>query len=447
MLGDELRESARTGATRLTNAVRDADYGSLLSRAKAAYGFLSRHVKNIAFLDPLGFGSQEKLKVPFMMTQVIDRNQRCEFLPETNRALCQYEGQLIVNGRALPMVRLQGAAGDAVTMGNKHLYAINTNQHPDAFKLLGLSQRKYKNIRLVVACNGSIVLPPPEGKDLRLMRVIKNAELTPETRRIKRETTGNTLWIPTVLIAVPFNLCAGLINVGLMIPHVLVHGIKRLTNAAAEKLESKVQHIKVAQERGTVRDPGLYRPWLLFAGACRLVERPFALLSCALGTLRAWSTCLLKSVPLLTDALCNMSSAQLTVAKCYVGNTATRVDSMFANFCEESKAVGRFYSGTVGKMDTAAQEEKAKKKFSQNEGVSSFHAMNQADGEKLSPLFRRSQQGGLSSTKWRSRVAGCGQNLSDLGVCVSYGTAQQGVENFADNVKKQKRGGNFVGRS
>ena len=447
MLGNELRESAKTGAARLKETVRDADYGSLLSRMKLAFGFLSRHIKNIALLDPLGLGAQEKVRVPFLMTQVIDRNQPCEFLPDTGKALCQYEGQLIVNGRALPMVRLQGEDGHAVDMGHRHLYAINTNQQPEAFKLLGLDPKKYKNIRLIVACSGSIVLPPPEGKDLRLMRVVRNAELSPETRRIKREDTGQTLWIPTLLVAVPFNICAGLINVALMAPHALFHGVKRLAGAAAKRVERKVEHIKVAQERGTVSDLGTHRHWLLLGAMCRAVDRTFALASCALGTIRIWTTCLLKSVPLLANALCNWSSAQLTIAKCYMNDTAARVDEMWAEFQEENRSVAQFYTGTEAKKSPRDSASKDGNTPHHGRVSSASVQLQERFGEELSPILREKLRDGASNKRLWYEARGCGRDLFDFGVCISYGTAKQGIEEFADTVKRQREDkSGFVGR-
>lgn len=447
MLGGELKEAAKEGATRLGNVVRKADYGAAIDNLKTLFGFVSRHVKNLAFLDPFGFWSQEKVRVPFMMTQVIDRNQRCEFLPDTGRSLCQYNGQLIVNGRALPMVRLQGEAGGAITMRNNCLYAINTNHQPEALQLLGLNPKKYKNIRLVVACQGSVVLPPPEGDDLRLMRVIRNADIEPETRRIKRETTGRTLWIPTLLVAVPFNICAGLINVGLMIPHGLCNGIKQLVGAAANRIEKKVLHIKVAQARGTVSKPGTYWPWMVIGGACRTVDRTFALVSYALGTARACATCVFRSVPLLMNAALNLSSAQLDIAGCYLKSTASRVGEMWAEFKEENRTIAEFYMNSNAKRDSGVWEKSSSQKGSEREvGTHTSNTTHRTFGQELSPILREKKAGELFTAGLNREAKGYGQELSDLGVYISYGTAKQGKESFADAVRQQSSGGTFVGR-
>ena len=449
MSGGSVGKSIARGAGVLRDKMFGrSDYGRFIQKIQNGLSFLGNHVKNIALLDPDGFGSPKNVRVPMVVSQVIDNNQKCEFLPLKcflNRKMRVDKGQLIVKGLAYPIVPVTGVGVErAVTHDSKQLYAINTNHHDEALKNLGLDPSKYKNKRLVIACDGGKVLPPPSVKDLRLMRAVYNAEFAAETRRIKNEMTGATMWPLTLLVAIPLNLCSGIINVALMVPHSLCNGVTKLFNYMASNFEEKARDLAVMNRRGTVVGATSAVPYVLIGAVFRCCERVVSALTHVIGGVRSGSTCAVRSVPTFVSAAYNGSVAELKVGTRYLANTASTIGSSFVKYGSDTFSYGKFYAG-IGAQDV---ELASSRKAHNNEDSTKSRNVNDAHVQRHSSTniakderaaSERVGAEGVRETMALDKddllqVRAEGKDLSSLGVTIGYGTAEQVRENFASSV-------------
>lgn len=442
MSGGGVRKSFARGIEAIKDRVFGGiDYEKYFRKVEDGFSFLGNHVKNIALLDPEGFGIQKRVRIPVLVSQVIDKNQKCEFLPKKSfrKTVMRVDrGKLYVKGEAFPVMPVAGAGVERAVMNDsKQLYAINTNHQDEALRVLGLDPSKYKNKRLVIACDGGKVVPPPGGKDMRLMRAVYNIELSPETRRICNETTGATMWPLTLLVAMPLNLCSGILNVALMVPHSLCHGVTKLLDHVASNLEGRARDLSVINSRGTVVGVSSAVPYVLGGALFRCCERAVSAISSAVGVVRSATTCVVRSVPIFVNAAYNCSGAQLKIGTSYLTSTASSIGSSFAKYGSDTVGHARFYKNVVGLQDVASQEP----------------ISNDESGKLRSDVDIRDENAKLSAKPTRSEVASGevretitlgkedllqvrteGKDLSAVGVTVGYGTAEQVRENFANSV-------------
>ncbi|MDB1135030.1 hypothetical protein [Candidatus Anaplasma sp. TIGMIC] len=410
------------------------------------FGYLSNHVKNIALFDPEGFGVVKTVRVPMVMSQVVDHRQPCEFLPsecfKKGRQMRVERGQLFSNGMGFPIEPIADAGLErAVTYDNKQLYAINTSNTKEVFKALGLNEKKFKNKRLVIACDGVTVVPTPIGKDRRLMRAVYNAEVSPETRRIKNEVTGSTMWIPTILVAMPINLITGMSNVVMMVPHALFNGAAKLVDRGASALEEKYKHVSVAKSRGTiVGGYSFVAHYAVMGFILRSVERILSSASCCIGGLRSVSVAVLRSVPLFVNAGCNTSRAQFAVGQRYLSETFSGIWDVAKRFVSDTKDSLQVYSG----VDTGVNRETDIDVNAYDAVVDNTRESARERQKTTSPgvenvvdrnLGVNREHKGLPATLSLCEadmlcVKKVGHDLSELGVTVGYGTADQVRDNF-----------------
>ena len=449
MSGEGVGRSIARGAGVIKDKIfGGSDYGKYIRKIRDVYSFLGNHVKNIALLDPDGFGSQKNVRVPMVVAQVVDNNQKCEFLPPEcfrKGKMRVDKGQLFVKGMAYPIMPVSGVGVErAVTHDSKQLYAINTNHQDEALKNLGLDPSKYKNKRLVIACDGGRVIPPPAVKDLRLMRAVYNAEFAPETRRIKNETTGATMWPLTLLVAIPLNLCSGIINVALMVPHSICNGVGKFFNYVASNFEGKARDLSVINSRGTVVGATSAVPYVLIGAVFRCCERIVTALTHVIGGVRSASTCAVRSVPTFVSAAYNGSVAELKVGARYLANTASSIGSSFVNYGSDTVSYGKFYAnmgsqdvGLLSSRNTPNNEDNVKLRDVDNTHVQHPRSTNIARG--IGSGDARAGEEGVRETISLGKddllqVRTEGKDLSSLGVTIGYGTAEQVRENFASSV-------------
>ncbi|MEH0831503.1 hypothetical protein [Anaplasma bovis] len=331
--------------------------GILKNGAISGFQFLTLNVRTIAFLDPKGFAKDKTVRIPALVTQVVDRNQQCELLPPHSfgRNMRIEKGELIVDtgGKekvSFPLSPLKGADGERIiTMDGKKLYAINTNQERAALDALWLSPpSQYQNKRMVIACDSrGNIMPTIRGvdNDRRVMKAVYNAEVSPEMRRVVNNRTGKTIWSATVLVALPFNIMAGMLNVAWLVPHALLNGAKKLLASVANMCENKVQHLAISRSRGTAIGGMFTSPWpfIVVGTAMRLFERVASLGSAVVGCARAVSVNSLMLVPVVTNAGINSCPAQWGVAKQCVYDTGREVRNEIGQYASEVVDSLRFY--------------------------------------------------------------------------------------------------------
>ncbi|MGN7679014.1 MAG: hypothetical protein ACTJLL_04655, partial [Anaplasma sp.] len=314
-------EAFRRGAGGLA---KEASQSRGVSALGAVWNVLRLHVKNFSRLDPMSYGEMQKVRVPEIRSQLIDRNQYCEFLPPKcfkRNTMRIDSGQLIIGGRGFPIEPINDSAGAerVMTCDNKLLYAINTNHQDKALKILGLSRDEYKNKRLVIACEGDRVIPVGDAdSNKKVMRSVYNSEIAVEVRRIKNRETGSTAWIPTFLVAMPCNMVASAMNFALMVPHGILHGLTRMLDAGASRMRQEGEHRAVARHRGTVEGAG--SPWVYGIAGLVLQGLTYtvSLAVGVIGAVRRLAVGIPRSIPIFASAIQNRDKSQAQIGGLYL---------------------------------------------------------------------------------------------------------------------------------
>ncbi|ACZ49492.1 hypothetical protein ACIS_01003 [Anaplasma centrale str. Israel] len=430
-----LWKSAARGAGDVGTSVKESSVpGSAWNALKVTFGL---NLKNIARLDPQGNGEQQKVRVPVLMSQLMDRSQPCEFLPPScfsgkGSKMRLEKGQLVIRGVSFPLdpIKADGRGLDrAVTHDGKLLYAINTNHQKKALLALGLDLEQYKNKRLVIACEGDSVVPPSEkDTEAKVMRAIYNAEVTAETRRIMNERNGATSWLLTITMAVPFNTCAAVLNFACMIPQGALEACARLLGAGAASMEREAQHRIISKHRGTVT--GLSSPagYMLAGFALRCMEKIALLGEGAIGSIRKVSVSAAKAIPILVNSAYNLDASQLQVGKQLLVDSGNAVLDCFIDGIKDMKGLG-FYLDPKGEKSQSASARDGVPAISTEVGESQQDNSPEAKG--------RGQQKGAASARGANddgcivlseadmlKVVGAGADLMSSGTTVSYGTSK-----------------------
>ncbi|ABD43754.1 hypothetical protein [Anaplasma phagocytophilum] len=452
MYGDESKRGRLAGFfSGIGDRIRGRNYSRLVDGAKSTFGFIANPLKKFAQLDPEGFGRPRLIKVPMVVSQVVDRQQPCVFLPTSSikqEGMWVNKGLLVVDGHTFPIMPIADTGVERVTThDNKQLYAINTNQTEDAFKILGLNPSRYKNKRLVIACEGYRVVPiGSSDKDPRLMRVVCNPEVNPETRRIKNEVTGDTMWLPTLLIALPFNLCAGLLEVAAMIVHSSLNVVVKGLNKGASYFEEKARHLSIARDRGTVT--GASRVSALFCvflgSVLRGFERLASALSCFLGCVRTVVRTSLKAVPLAVNAMLNPSSGQSTILKHYVMSAFSECSEKASKFRAETAASARLYGSLIKGKASDISESHAEHTVDTGADKEDIHANAKSREVQRGPQNLDNKRDSVSAAMGEDdlkKIRAVGKDLTELGVVVGYGPADSVLFNFMNGGRLEKEAG------
>ncbi|MCU7611355.1 hypothetical protein [Anaplasma capra] len=435
---DELWTSAAAGASGFGKRAKESGVlGSAWSGLKAVFGL---HVKNIARLDPEGFGEQQKVRVPVMMSQLVDRGQPCEFLPRgcfTKRRNIRLErGQLIVGGKAFPAEPVKDNTGfeRAVTCDNRLLYALNTNHQKEALSALGLDASKYKNKRLVVECEGSKVIPPsPERGAVEVMRAVYNAEVTAETRRVINQKTGSTSW-PATSLVMPFNVCASALNFALMVPQGVCHVCARLLGMLASYMENEARHRALAKSNGTLESPYYQYYICVSCGFVLRIAKSTASIGESLfrGARRA-SVGTLKSVPIFANSIYNADASQFRVGWQLLKDSITPAFGRLAVDLKEdirdaSSSMG-FYRDAIGEQ---VQDSLQRYGRPGGKGASKVNESYSGSSRQLRAAggHETGSQPVVLNKSDMLKVIGAGRDLAGSGLTVSYGTRAQLRDNF-----------------
>ncbi|KAB0452257.1 hypothetical protein FY192_02970 [Anaplasma marginale] len=444
--------SAARGASDVGTSIKESSVpGKVLKALKVTFAL---NLKNIARLDPQGNGEQQKVRVPMLMSQLVDRSQPCEFLPPScfsgkGSKMRLEKGQLIVKGKAFPLepIKSEGLGLDrAVTADGKLLYAINTNHQKEALLALGLDLEKYKNKRLVVACEGDTVVPTAVGDaEAKVMRAIYNAEVTAETKRIVNEKTGATSWLLTVAMAVPFNTCAAVLNFACMIPQGALDVCARLLGAGAASMEREARHRIVAKQKGTVTGLGSPAGFIMSGFALRCMEKIALLGKGAIGSIRKVSVSTARAIPILVNSAYNLNASQLQVGKQLLISSGDEALTCFIDSIKDMSEGLGFYLDPKGERSQSASARDDVPAIDTGVGESQQDNFPEAKG--------RGQQKGAASARGANddgcivlseadmlKVVGAGTDLRSSGTTVSYGTRGELQDNFISAVKSRGSG-------
>ncbi|MGN7661290.1 MAG: hypothetical protein ACTJLK_01540 [Anaplasma sp.] len=433
----------RRGVSGLAKEVSQSKGAGALSET---WNVLRLHVENFARLDPMGYGEMQKVRVPEVRSQLVDRSQYCEFLPPKcfKRDMRIDSGQLIVGGVGFPIEPINDSAGAerVVTCDNKLLYAINTNHQDKALKILGLSRDKYKNKRLVVACEGDRVVPiGGTDSDRKVMRSVYNSEVTVEVRRIKNRETGSAEWLLTFVVAMPCNLIASAANFLLMVPHGILHGLTRILDVGASRMRQEGEHRALARLRGTVKGAG--SPWAYKITGLVLQSLTYTASVAAglIGAVRRVAVSIPRSIPVLASAVRNRDKSQAQIAGLYLKesfsgayNDAASVlkDALRGRMSAEESAelggVGPIVSCGAG-SDARAGAEGMAANAQQLRSVAGRNVP--AVGEERPIVLNRSDM---------LKVMEAGETMHGSGLTVSYGTNAQLQENFITSGQAESAG-------
>ncbi|WP_249548697.1 hypothetical protein [Anaplasma phagocytophilum] len=451
MYGNESKGGRLSGFfSGMGGRIRRANYSRLVDGAKSAFSVVANPLRKFAQLDPEGFGRERLLRVPVIVSQVVDKQQPCEFLPPSSiktEGMWVNKGLLVVDGHTFPIMPLSDTGVERVTThDNKQLYAINTNQTEEAFKILGLDPRRYKNKRLVITCNGYRVAPTGDDQDLRLMRVVYNAEVNPETKCIKNEVTGATMWLPTLLIAVPFNLCAGLLEVAAMIVHGSLNALVKGLNKGASYFEDRAKHLSIARDRGTVAGASRVTALLcVFLGSVlRGFERFASALSCFLGCVRTMVRTSLRAVPLFVNAALNPSSGQFAILKHYIRSAFSECSDKASKFFADTAASARVYESLIKGRTPDVSGSHAEHSVDIGVGREDLRASDKSQEVQGSAQSLSERRDAVSASVGEDdlrQIRAVGKDLTDLGVIVAYGTADSLQSNFMNGGRLEKEAG------
>ena len=430
----------------------------LRNGAMSGFRFLTLNVKTVAFLDPKGFAKDRTVRIPALVTQVLDRNQQCELLPPHSfgRNMRIEKGELIIDTGvrekvSLPLSPIKGAGGERIiTMDGKKLYAINTNHEKAALDALWLSPHsQYKNKRMVIACDSKgRIVPTRRGidDDRRVMKAVYNAEVSPEMRRVVSSRTGQTIWSATILVAMPFNIMAGMLNVAWLVPHALLNGAKQLLAGAANMCESRAQHLAISRSRGTAIGGRFFSPWPFIAAGSglRLLERVTALVCGVVGSARAISVNSLMLVPVVTNASINSSPAQWGVVRQCVNDTAKDVRNEVVQYAGEVVDSLRFYILNVTRAIKSRPVVRAEARSSNTAGVEAEAARDPGPTEqKVVTIDRVNVQHleeGVGSFRSGAATVSYGtKGQVSYGLKVSGGAAKETEQGLYATVNKRGR--------
>ena len=440
----ELRDlwtSAARGAGGVEASIRKSSVpGRVLNALKVTFVL---NVKNIARLDPQGNGERQKVRVPILMSQLVDRNQPCEFLPAScfsgKRNEMRIEnGQLIVKGWAFPLepIKSEGLGLDrAVTTDGKLLYAINTSHQKDALLALGLDSEQYKNKRLVVACEGDTVVPTTvSAAEARVMRAIYNAEVTAETKRIVNEKTGATSWLLTITMAVPFNTCAAILNFACMIPQGALDVCARLLGAGAASMEREARHRVIAKQKGTVTGLGSPAGFIMAGFALRCMQSIALLGEGAIEGVRRVSVSAARAVPIVVNSAYNLDASQLRVSKHLLIDSGDAALNCFISSIKDMGEGLGFYLDVKGEksQDASARGSAHEASAKVGDGHQQGNFLGtKGKGRQGVAAHGASNDGHIVlNTEDMLKVVGAGADLMGSGTTVSYGTSTELMGNF-----------------
>lgn len=442
----DLWKSAARGAGDIGTSIRESSVPrNVWNALKVTFAL---NVKNIARLDPQGDGEQQKVRVPMLMSQLVDRSQPCEFLPAScfsgKRSGMRIEnGQLIVRGKAFPLepIKSEGLGLDrAVTTDGKLLYAINTNHQKEALLALGLDLEQYKNKRLVVACDGDTLVPTTvSDAEARVMRAIYNAEVTAETKRIVNEKTGATSWLLTIAMAVPFNTCAAVLNFACMIPQGAFDVCARLLGAGAASMEREARHRVVAKQKGTVTGLGSPAGFIMSGFALRCMQSIALLGEGMIGSVRKVSVSAAKAVPIVANSAYNLDASQLRVSKHLLIDSGDAALNCFMSSVKDMGEGLGFYLDVKGEKSQSASAHGGAPEASAKIGDGGRGDVHQQDN--LPGMKGKGRQGVAAhganddghivlNTEDMLKVVGAGADLMSSGTTVSYGTSTELRDNF-----------------